>query len=140
MSEHFRTPEERGIVIGIAVTFVSSMSAWMSSMSPCPPAEAATDPPGRTVVFYPAKHAPVYPIGYKAPIGFSLACIALTLVFRWLSVREYRSKVVQAEDESISGEEYAVEQEKAIDVDSKSESVPTLDNVGSKRSQSDVTG
>jgi hypothetical protein len=31
MSEHFHTPEERGIVIGLAVTFVFPMSAWMSS-------------------------------------------------------------------------------------------------------------
>lgn len=31
MSAHFKTPEERGIVIGLAVTFVFPMSAWMSS-------------------------------------------------------------------------------------------------------------
>jgi hypothetical protein len=36
MSEFFRTPEERGIVIGLAVTFVFPMSAWMSSQYlPC---------------------------------------------------------------------------------------------------------
>jgi hypothetical protein len=33
MSEHFKTPEERGILIGLAVTFVFPMSAWMSSAS-----------------------------------------------------------------------------------------------------------
>jgi hypothetical protein len=83
-------------------------------------------------VFYPAKHAPIYPIGYKAPIGFSLACIALTLVFRWLSIRDHRNKVVQSEDESMSGEEYGVgQEEKAMDVDSKSETavLPELGNV-----------
>ncbi|KAJ9091483.1 hypothetical protein QFC20_007623 [Naganishia adeliensis] len=120
MSEHFRTPEERGIVIGLAVTFVFPMSAWMS------------------IVFYPAKHAPIYPIGYKAPIGFSLACIALTLLFRWLSIRDHRNKVVQSEDESMSGEEYGVgQEEKAMDVDSKSATagLPELGNVeASKRS------
>jgi hypothetical protein len=59
------------------------------------------------VVSYPAKHAPLYPIGYKAPIGFSLAWITLTLVFRWLSIRDHRrNKIVHSEDESVSGEEY----------------------------------
>jgi hypothetical protein len=33
MSEHFQTPEERSIIIGLAVTFVFPMSAWMSSRS-----------------------------------------------------------------------------------------------------------
>ncbi|KAJ9117379.1 hypothetical protein QFC24_006473 [Naganishia onofrii] len=99
MSAHFRTPEERGIVIGLAVTFVFPMSAWMS------------------IVFYPAKHAPVYPIGYKAPIGFSIACIALTLVFRWLSARSRRvvpslestgelSERTTSEAEKLDGEEW----------------------------------
>ena len=40
------------------------------------------------VVFYPAKYAPKYPIGYKAAIAFALVSIALTLVFRWLSLRQ----------------------------------------------------
>jgi hypothetical protein len=100
--------------------------------------KASTDP-SLAVVFYPAKHAPVYPIGYKAPIGFSLACITLTLVFRWLSIRDHqRNKIVHSEDESVSGEEYGVGQdEKAMDVDSKGETadVPELGNVeASKRS------
>ena len=34
MSEYFKTPEERGIVIGLAVTFVFPMSAWMSRKFP----------------------------------------------------------------------------------------------------------
>ncbi|KAJ9114058.1 hypothetical protein QFC22_005878 [Naganishia vaughanmartiniae] len=82
MSAHFRTPEERGIVIGLAVTFVFPMSAWMS------------------IVFYPAKHAPEYPIGYKAPIGFSIACIALTFVFRYLSEKSQQAVSQEGTEET----------------------------------------
>jgi hypothetical protein len=63
----------------------------------------------------------------------------LTLVFRWLSIRDHqRNKIVHSEEESMSGEEYGVGQdEKAMDVDSKGETadVPELGNVeASKRS------
>ncbi|KAJ9112857.1 hypothetical protein QFC19_000412 [Naganishia cerealis] len=96
MSAHFKTPEERGIVIGLAVTFVFPMSAWMS------------------IVFYPAKHAPVYPIGYKAAIGFSVACIALTFLFRWLSERNPRVASVESEEEACGRVESEVEEKMDI--------------------------
>ncbi|GHJ89178.1 hypothetical protein NliqN6_5580 [Naganishia liquefaciens] len=109
MSAHFRTPEERGIVIGLAVTFVFPMSAWMS------------------IVFYPAKHAPQYPIGYKAPIAFASICILLTFVFRHLSLRDQRNKAFQVESVS-SGEEYEEDREKEVMGETKSETdaLPTL--------------
>jgi hypothetical protein len=59
------------------------------------------------VVFYPAKFAPKYPIGYKAAIAFALVSIALTLVFRWLSMRQPAGAVMtieQQEDEVMQQE------------------------------------
>lgn len=38
-------------------------------------------------MFYPAKYAPLYPIGYKAALGMAIACILFTLAFKWLSLR-----------------------------------------------------
>jgi hypothetical protein len=132
MSEHFKTPEERGILIGLAVTFVFPMSAWMSSASvsiggcQCSLLIMPT-----IVLFYPAKHAPVYPIGYKAPIGFSLACIMLTLVFRWLSARKQPPVALYETDDSLMIREDCSEKEKVNEADSKGDApiVPTLNSV-----------
>lgn len=95
------------------------------------------------VVFYPAKHAPRYPIGYKAPIAFSCACILLTLLFRQLSLRDRRvkdlsdSSAEEFEEEHESSQDQGHDQEKELTTDTKSEleGMPTLySNETSKRS------
>lgn len=40
------------------------------------------------VFIYPAKQAPHYKIGYKAALGFCVASMAFTGVFRYLAQRE----------------------------------------------------
>ena len=80
-------------------------------------------------MFYPAKHAPNYPIGYKAPIAFACACILLTFLFRHLSIQYRKNKSFQVESVS-SEEEYEEDREKEVIVDMKSETdaLPTLNN------------
>jgi hypothetical protein len=88
------------------------------------------------VVFYPAKHAPKYPIGYKAPIAFSCACILLTLAFRHLSLRDRRGKDLgnssaeEFEEEHESNPDHENDHEKELGADTKSEveGMPTLYN------------
>lgn len=70
MADCCPSPEERSMIVAIAVTFVFVIDAWAN------------------VFIYPASQAPHYKIGYKAATAFAVACILLTGVFKLLEKRE----------------------------------------------------
>jgi hypothetical protein len=84
----------------------------------------------RLVVFYPAKYAPLYPIGYKAALGMAIACILFTLGFKWLSLRHPATSIaaIISQDSAEVGRSGSQDDEEKADDVVKGEMpiVPTL--------------
>lgn len=89
-----------------------------------------TDPCLFAVVFYPAKYAPLYPIGYKAALGMAIACILFTLGFKWLSLRRPATSIAvgDSQDSAEVGRSGSQDDEEKADDVVKGEMpvVPTL--------------
>lgn len=63
------------------------------------------------VVFYPAKYAPLYPIGYKAAVGMAIACMLFTLAFKWLSLRRPTVQASAPSMDAFESEDGRIDQE-----------------------------
>jgi len=95
MADWCPIPEDRNVIVGVAVTFVYAVDSFANGESDFPSTahpytsiESVEDGINQdradgSVLIYPASEAPNYKIGYKAASAFCLACLISTGVFKW---------------------------------------------------------
>jgi hypothetical protein len=81
MADWCPSPEERNVIVGVAVSFNYAVDSFANSQSASLPTRRISAEP--IVLIYPASEAPNYKVGYKAAAGFCVACLISTGAFKY---------------------------------------------------------
>ena len=79
MADWCPSPEERNVIVGVAVSFVYAMDSFANGQSSL--YHSYVNLPA--VLIYPASEAPHYKVGYKAAAGFCVASLLATAAFKY---------------------------------------------------------
>jgi hypothetical protein len=112
MADWCPSPEERNVIVGVAVSFVYAIDSFANGQSH----RYYLNVYLAVVLIYPASEAPNYKVGYKAAAGFCVASLLATATFKYkdrqLRQREQNMDVIQEETREEAAARPGVEHEK----------------------------
>jgi hypothetical protein len=79
MADWCPSPEERNVIVGVAVSFVYAIDSFANGQSLSYSSYIHLS----LVLIYPASEAPNYKVGYKAAAGFCVASLLATAAFKY---------------------------------------------------------
>jgi len=79
MADWCPCPEERNVIVGVAVSFVYAIDSFANGQSLSYHSYVDLS----VVLIYPASEAPNYKVGYKAAAGFCVASLLATAAFKY---------------------------------------------------------